>query len=77
MQIWSHAQKFFIWIQDKKKVKDIVAFIVQTMRDERIIREMNEQEGKISFGSLQFKMIGTNMFYRFRWERISPHGPYF
>ncbi len=42
MQIWSHAQKFFIWIQDKKKVKDVVAFVVKTMRDEAIIQEMNE-----------------------------------
>ena len=42
MQIRSHAQKFFIWIQDKKKVKDVVSYIVDTMREEKIIKEMNE-----------------------------------
>ncbi len=46
MQIWSHAQKFFIWISEKWKVKDVVQFIVDTMYEESMVQEMNDQEGK-------------------------------
>lgn len=45
MQIWSHAQKFFIWISEKWKVKDVVQFIVDTMYEESMVQEMNDQEG--------------------------------
>lgn len=65
MQIWSHAQKFFIWIEEWKKVKDPVAYIVETMYDPEIVQEMNEQEGKLSRIPI-FDLVSTNSNFSIR-----------